>query len=64
MTIHEFGTKFSLNVGLIKRLSDSGYDTAGSLRFTTIMDLKEDGFKQGHINQVRHALDMWSPKSS
>jgi len=63
LTIHEFGDKYFLNESLIKRLSDSGYDTAGSLRFATIMDLKEEGFKQGHINQVRHALDLWSPKS-
>ena len=63
MPIHEFGAKFSLSEIVINKLSDSGYDTAGSLRFATIMELKEEGFKSGHINQVRHALDLWSPKS-
>jgi len=62
MTISEFGAKFSLSENIVNKLSDSGYDTAGSLRFATIMDLKEDGFKQGHINQLKHAIDIWSPK--
>jgi len=62
MTIQEFGAKFSLNKRLVAQLSDCGYDTAGSLRFSTITHLKEDGLKQGHINQLKHALDVWSPK--
>jgi hypothetical protein len=62
MTISEFGAKFGLSENIVKMLSDSGYDTAGSLRFATAKELKEEGFKQGHINQLKHALDMWSPK--
>ena len=63
LTIYEFGAKFSLDEGVVKKLCDCGYGTAGSLRFATVSDLKEDGFRQGHINQVRHALDDWSPKT-
>jgi hypothetical protein len=62
MTIQEFGAKFSLGAKLVAQLSDAGYETVGSLRFATVPDLKADGFKQGHINLLKHALDLWSPK--
>ncbi|KAF8719108.1 hypothetical protein AX14_011443 [Amanita brunnescens Koide BX004] len=63
MNIEEFGAKYHLSDRTVAQLSDCGYDTAGSVRFATAADLKADGFKQGQINQLKHALDIWSPKT-
>ena len=59
MRIEEFGAKYHLSDKLVSKLDDCGYDTVGSLCFAVISDLEADGFKQGQINQLKHALD-WS----
>ena len=63
MRIEEFGAKYHLSDKLVSQLNDYGYDVVGSVRFATVSDLKADGFKQRHINQLKHALDTWSPKN-
>ena len=63
MNIEGFGAKYHLSDTTVAQLSNFGYDTAGSVRFATAADLKADGFKQGQINQLKHALDIWSPKT-
>lgn len=60
MTIQQLAVKNDLGVD---QLRDRGYETAGYVRFATAEHLKADGFKQGQINQLKHALDMWSPKN-
>ena len=60
MTIGKFGVKFSISKNMVKKLSD----TAGSLHFATIIELKEDGFKHRQVNQLKHVLDIWSLKST
>ena len=63
MRIEEFGVKCHLSDKIVSQLNDCGYDTVGSVRLATISELKADGFKQGQINQLKHALDTWSPKN-
>jgi hypothetical protein len=63
MRIEEFGATYHLSDKIVSQLNVCGYDTVGSARFATITDLEADGFKQGQINQLMHALDTWSPKN-
>ena len=63
MKIKEFGAKYHLSNKIVSQLGDCGYDTAGSVRFATVLDLKANGFRQGQIIQLKHALDTWSPKN-
>ncbi|KAJ6494532.1 hypothetical protein C8R45DRAFT_1212461 [Mycena sanguinolenta] len=37
-------------------LEKSGYTTVGGLFAATDTDLREDGFRTGHINELKHAL--------
>ncbi|KAF8729083.1 hypothetical protein AX14_006477 [Amanita brunnescens Koide BX004] len=63
MTIQQLAVKNDLGDKIVDQLRDRGYETAGSVRFATAEHLKADGFKQGQINRLKHALDMWSPKN-
>ena len=63
MKIEEFGAEYHLSDKMVSQLNDCGYETAGSIHFATISDLNADGFKQRQINQLKHALDAWSPKN-
>ena len=64
MTIKDFGEKFHISETTVDKLFVNGYESAGSLRVATAMELKEDGFKNGHIATLKHALGLWSPKNT
>jgi len=62
MPIGEFGKQYFVNKNVVDKLSGLGYDTAGSLRFATIQNLREDGFEWGEVNLLKDAVDKWAPK--
>ncbi|KAF8692445.1 hypothetical protein AX14_002499 [Amanita brunnescens Koide BX004] len=63
LTIKKFGDKYSLSDDIVSKLKSLGYANASALRFATVAELKDSHFKQGEINELKDALDRWSPKN-
>lgn len=60
MSLTEFCAMFDLVETILEKLHENMYKTARVLRFITIAELKEMGFKFGEIAALRDAVDSWA----
>ncbi|KAJ7785430.1 hypothetical protein B0H14DRAFT_2958674 [Mycena olivaceomarginata] len=57
LSVAEFCQEYKLTDKIHKLLDDQGFETVGALPKITGTDLKDAGFKIGHIAELRRALD-------
>jgi len=60
MPIVEFCTSFSLQPSILVKLEENAYDYACNLRFITLDNLTEMGFKLGEKAALQDAIERWS----
>lgn len=60
MSLIDFCAMFDLVETILEKLHENMYKTARVLRFITIAELKEMGFKFGEIAALRDAVDSWA----
>ncbi|KIK01240.1 hypothetical protein K443DRAFT_7073 [Laccaria amethystina LaAM-08-1] len=60
MPIGEFCTSFGLQPSILAKLEDNAYDYARNLRFITLDNLTEMGFKLGEKAALQDAVERWS----
>lgn len=60
MPLAQFCMQYNLAQGVLDKLVENSYTQARTLRFVTILELKEMKFKLGEIAALREAVDMWS----
>jgi hypothetical protein len=56
LTLAEFCLKYQVSDTIRGLLEADGFETAGALLNVSEKDLKEDGFKRGHIAELKRAL--------
>ena len=64
MPISEFCELYSLGPDILERFASHMYKNARVLRFVTLGDLKEMGFRLGEIAGLRDAVESWSVQRS
>jgi hypothetical protein len=60
MSIGQFCESFGLQASIRAKLEDNAYDCARNLRFITLNDLTEMGFKLGEKAALQDAVERWS----
>jgi hypothetical protein len=60
--VAEFCRDYKLSDKIHKLLDDGGFETVGALFEVTDTDLKEAGFKIGHISELQRALKNFASK--
>jgi hypothetical protein len=60
MSIEKFCESFGLQPSIRAKLEDNAYDYARNLRFITLNDLTEMGFKLGEKAALQDAVERWS----
>lgn len=60
MSINQFCESFGLQPSIRAKLEDNAYDYARNLRFITLNDLTEMGFKLGEKAALQDAVERWS----
>jgi hypothetical protein len=60
VSLNEFCTVYELGDAVLKRLEENCYKKSSALRFVTIQELKDMGFRLGEIAALRVAVDSWS----
>jgi len=60
MPIVEFCTLFGLQPSILVKLEENAYDYACNLRFITLDNLTEMGFKLGEKAALQDAVEHWS----
>jgi len=58
--LDEFCTIYELGDAVLKRFEENCYKKSSALRFVTIQELKDMGFRLGEIAALRVAVDTWS----
>ena len=64
MSIAEFCTSFKLQPSILQKLVDNAYDFARNLRFVTLANLNDMGFKLGERAALLDAIEKWSVPSA
>ena len=64
MSISEFCDLYALGPGILEKFTSHLYKDARVLRFVTLGDLKEMGFRLGEIAGLRDAVELWSIRGS
>jgi hypothetical protein len=62
LSVAQFCQKYCLSEGIRNALEDYGCSTAGALFEVSEGDLKDAGFKGGHIAELRRALKQFVAK--
>ena len=60
MSISDFCTSFGLQASILKKLDSNAYDFARNLRFISLDNLTEMGFKLGERAALQDAVERWS----
>ena len=60
MPIAEFCTSFRLQPSILAKLEENAYDYTHNLRFITLDNLTEMGFKLGEKAALQDAVECWS----
>jgi hypothetical protein len=60
ISISEFCQQYDLGPNVLKKFQDNFYNDARVLRFVTIDELKEMGFRLGEVAGLRDAVERWS----
>lgn len=60
MTLAELCILFDLSETILTKFIENGYTQARFLRFVTITELEQMGFKMGEIAALRDAVETWS----
>ena len=60
MPLGEFCERYNLGANILARFTENFYKEARVLRFVTVDELKEMGFRLGEIAGLRDAVDSWS----
>ena len=60
MTIAQFCENYGLQPTIHKKLDENGYDHARNLRFITLDNLTEMGFKLGEKAALQDAVERWA----
>jgi hypothetical protein len=60
MSLTQFCANYNLDTGILDKLSENCFKTAGALRFLTIDELKEMTFQLGEIAALHDAVERWS----
>lgn len=60
VSLDEFCTVYELGDAVLKRFEENCYKKSSALRFVTIQELKDMGFRLGEIAALRVAVDSWS----
>jgi hypothetical protein len=64
MPISEFCDMYALGPDVLERFASHMYKDARVLRFVTLTDLKEMGFRLGEIAGLQDAMELWSVQRS
>ncbi|KAJ6540424.1 hypothetical protein B0H19DRAFT_1313086 [Mycena capillaripes] len=64
LSVAEFCQEYQLSDKIHQLLDNQGFETVGALFKLTDTDLKDAGFKIGHIAELRRALDDFASKDS
>ena len=64
MSISEFCDLYALGPDILERFASHMYKDARVLRFVSLADLKEMGFRLGEIAELRDAVELWSVQRS
>ena len=59
MPLAQFCMQYNLAQGVLDKLVENSYTQAQTLRFITILELKEMKFKLGEIAALHKVVDMW-----
>jgi hypothetical protein len=59
-SLDEFCTVYELGDAVLKRFEENCYKKSSTLRFVTIQELKDMGFRLGEIAALRVAVEAWS----
>jgi len=60
MSIAQFCNDYGLQPAVLKKLDENGYDYARNLRFITLENLTEMGFKLGEKAALQDAVERWA----
>ena len=60
MPISDFCTSFGLQASILEKLDSNAYDFARNLRFISLDNLTEMGFKLGERAALQDAVERWS----
>ena len=60
MSIAQFCNNYGLQPAVLKKLDENGYDYARNLRFITLDNLTEMGFKLGEKAALQDAVERWA----
>jgi hypothetical protein len=60
MTVLDFCTTYGLPTPILNKLVENAYTHASHLRFVSLKDLDEMGFKGGEKAGLRDAIEHWS----
>lgn len=60
MSISDFCTSFGLQASILEKLDSNAYDFARNLRFISLDNLTEMGFKLGERAALQDAVERWS----
>ena len=60
MTISQFCETFGLQPSILGKLEENAYDFARNLRFITLDNLTDMGFKLGEKAALQDAVERWS----
>jgi hypothetical protein len=60
MTVLDFCTTYGLPTPILNKLVENAYTHASHLRFVSLKDLDEMGFKGGEKAGLRDAIERWS----
>jgi hypothetical protein len=60
MSITQFCESYGLQPEIHKKLDENGYDYARNLRFVTLDNLTEMGFKFGERATLQDAIERWA----